>query len=76
MGWCESPPLFCAASETAIYVIYTLLQEIKVLEHPLEDKMLAENSEKSRHRLTAAVTYKNLNFDTETEKWGYSINVA
>ena len=60
MGWCESPPLFFVASETAIDVIGNLLQEVKVPEHPLEDKMLAENCYNPRHRLTAAVTYTNL----------------
>jgi len=28
MGWCESPPFFCAASETACDVIESLLQEV------------------------------------------------
>ena len=42
MGWCDLPLLFCAASETSRDVIDTLLQEIKVSEHPFEDKMLAE----------------------------------
>ena len=57
MGWFESP-IFCADSETARDVIDTLIQEIKVPDHPLEDKILAEQSEKPRHRLTAEVTYK------------------
>ena len=30
MVWCESPPFFCAASETSRYVIDTLLHEVKL----------------------------------------------
>ena len=34
MGCCESPPFFCAASETARYVIDTLLHEVNLPQHP------------------------------------------
>ena len=41
MGWCESPPFFCAASETARDIIEHLIQtNIQLPEHPLEQKML------------------------------------
>ena len=36
MGWCELPPFFCAASETARDVIDTLLHEVNPTEHPFE----------------------------------------
>ena len=39
MGWCESPPLFCAASETARDIIQTLLNS-NLPSHPFEDIML------------------------------------
>jgi hypothetical protein len=43
MGWCESPPFFCAASETARDVlIEALLQEVNLPKHPFEDSMLNE----------------------------------
>ena len=41
MGWCESPPFFCASSETARDVINSLLNSHTALpEHELEPKML------------------------------------
>ena len=41
MGWCESPPFFCAGSETARDVIEELLPKAASLPpHPLENKML------------------------------------
>ena len=41
MGWCESPPFFCAASETARDIIEHLIQtNIELPQHPLEHKML------------------------------------
>ena len=39
MGWCESPPFFCAASETGQDVIASLLQT-NLKKHPFEQKML------------------------------------
>ena len=61
MGWCESPPFFCAASETARDVIETLLQEIALPPHPFERHMMGnEDAHHPRHRLTAAITYANL----------------
>ena len=41
MGWCESPPLFCTATETARDTIQALIDNINELpEHDLETKML------------------------------------
>ena len=41
MGWCESPPFFCAGSETARDIIEELLHDADSLPpHPLEEKML------------------------------------
>jgi len=40
MGWCESPPFFCATSEMARNAIESLLQEVTLPEHPFEEKML------------------------------------
>ena len=58
MGWCESPPFFCA--ETARDVIESLLQEVTLPVHPFEDKMLDKARETVWQRLSAAVLYVNL----------------
>ena len=42
MGWCESPPFFCAASETARDVIASLLST-ELPPHAFESKMLPSN---------------------------------
>ena len=42
MGWCESPPFFCAASETAQDVIQQLLEIEDLPPHPLEHYMLPD----------------------------------
>ena len=42
MGWCESPPFFCAASETARDVIEALLEEVNLPAHPFEDQMVKD----------------------------------
>ena len=42
MGWCESPPSFCAASETARDVIASLLST-ELPPHASESKMLPSN---------------------------------
>ena len=42
MGWCESPPFFCAASETARDVIASLLGT-DLPPHPFESRMLPTN---------------------------------
>ena len=60
MGWCESPPFFCAASETARDVIEALITEVNLPRHRLEQDMLAEASSEAVHRLRAAATYVNL----------------
>ena len=60
MGWCESPPFFCAASETARDVIDALLQELCLPAHPMEDKMMEEATASSYARLEAAAAYVNL----------------
>lgn len=40
IGWCESPPFFCSASETGRDVIQKLWDDEEVLpEHPLEHRM-------------------------------------
>ena len=43
MGWCESPPFFCAASETARDVIQQLLK-VDLPPHPLEHYMMPANN--------------------------------
>ena len=60
MGWCESPPFFCAASETARDVIQTLITEVTLPEHRLEKDMLATATTEATQRLQAAATYTNL----------------
>ena len=60
MGWCESPPFFCAASETARDVVDTLLQEISLPTHPYEDKILSKATAKAVDRLTATASFINL----------------
>jgi hypothetical protein len=42
MGWCESPPFFCAASETARDVIASILHT-NLPPHPFEERMLPKN---------------------------------
>ena len=42
MGWCESPPFFCAASETGRDVIAKLLKT-ELPPHRLEERMLPKN---------------------------------
>ena len=60
MGWCESPPFFCAASETARDVIETLLAEVHLPAHKLEDEMLRNAHRDAVQRLHAAAAYTNL----------------
>ena len=61
MEWCESPPFFCVASETARDVIEALLQETRPLPtHPFEDKMLSKAKTSVAHRLQATATFTNL----------------
>ena len=44
MGWCESPPLFCTATETARDVVQTLASSHNNLPlHPLESYLLPSN---------------------------------
>jgi hypothetical protein len=41
MGWCESPPFFCAATETGRDIIQQLLQHLNhIPPHPMEHHML------------------------------------
>ena len=43
MGWCESPPFFCLASETARDVIYDLVQsKVELPPHKYEHKMMPD----------------------------------
>ena len=59
MGWCESPPYFCAATETARDVIESLLQsDIDLPDHRFLDKMLEQGHH--LHRLEAAAFTTNL----------------
>ncbi len=44
MGWCESPPFFCAASETARDVIASSLLGTNLPPHPFESHMLPKDS--------------------------------
>ena len=60
MGWCESPPFFCAASETARDVIEALLQETRLPTHPFENKMTGESKTSAALRLQASATFTNL----------------
>ncbi len=61
MGWCESPPFFCAASETARDVIDTLLMETSLPEHEFENEMMREAElESVQDRLHAASAFINL----------------
>ena len=60
MGWCESPPFFCAASETARDVIEALLTEVKLPGHRLENDMLQHATTEAVDRLHAAAAYVNL----------------
>ena len=60
MGWCESPPFFCAASETARDVIEALLLETQLPPHPFEDEMLANTKTSVAQRLLATATFTNL----------------
>ena len=43
MGWCESPPLFCLASETGRDVIEVLLQQENLPRHNFEEQMFDES---------------------------------
>ena len=52
MGWCESPPFFCAASETARDVIEALLLELKLPEHPFEGEILNKATASTQFRLS------------------------
>lgn len=58
MGWCKSPPLFCAVTETARDVIESLLAKTNLPQHKFEYQMMqkAENL----HRLQAAAQVVNL----------------
>ena len=56
MGWCESPPFFCAASETARDIIMALLSEASLPPHEFEDMMMQD----AATRLQAASHIVNL----------------
>ena len=61
MGWCESPPFFCAASETARDVIKSLLAESTLPPHAFEHKMMEGiPSDDCASRLQGAIQYANL----------------
>jgi hypothetical protein len=62
MGWCESPPFFCAVSETGRDVIQGLLQQKQPLpEHPMEHYVCGQDTprhttstSKSQHQFKPA----------------------
>ena len=60
MGWCESPPFLCAASDTARDIIDTLLHEVNLPHHSFEEQMIAYQTKNQRIRLKSSVTYKSL----------------
>ena len=60
MGWCESPPFFCAASETAWDAIEMLLAEATLSQHQFEEIMLQDLEENFALRLQAVAAYTNL----------------
>ena len=58
MGWCESPPFFCAVTETARDVMEHLLLQEKLPHHKFEDIMM--NKTENTTRLVAAASCVNL----------------
>ena len=60
MGWCKSPPFFCAASETARDIIESLLQEVSLPDHPFGNHMLDIAQDSARHQLTATASFISL----------------
>ena len=59
MGWCKSPPFFCAASKTAQDVITALLKEAVLPLYPLEGDMLSKATLDTMHCLHATAAYVN-----------------
>ena len=51
---------FCAALETARDVIDKLFHEVNLSQHPFEEHMIADQTEKQRHKIKELVTYTNL----------------
>jgi hypothetical protein len=49
MGWCESPPFFCASTETARDVIATLIDGDSLPKHEFEHIMLADHLKSTQH---------------------------
>ncbi len=75
MGWCKSPPFFCAVSETASRdIIMSLLQESSLPSHQFETQMLPSPEDRNpqtdlislfacnapSNRLSAAAIFINL----------------
>ena len=58
MGWCESPPLFCAVTETARDVIDDLLRQTTLPSHKYEHQMM--DNAQTGLRLQAAIQTTNL----------------
>jgi hypothetical protein len=53
MGWCESPPFFCAATETGRDVIQALFQRLQQIPaHPMENYMMSHNIQQHNNHTT------------------------
>ena len=73
MGWCESPPFFCAGSETARDIIEGLLPSAGSLPpHPLEDKMLvklhAPDSDEDDSDMSISSTDSDCSSDSDSDE--------
>ena len=60
IGLCESPPFFCAASETARDLIASLLQEVHLPPHTFEDQVQGPTDAYTYGRLGAYNSFVNL----------------
>ena len=60
MGWCESPPFFCAATETARDIIASLWQEATLPPHPMEQKMMSSAKDETQHTPPAEYVLQRL----------------
>ena len=75
MGWCESPPFFCAGSETARDVIESLLPfGLGLPHHPLEDQMLTSGSDDDMSISSASTSETDDNSETSAASSTMSIS--